>query len=132
MRFRLLVLTFAAGVLVGCGSTGGAESVADETLELTRAVPNPASPESPCGWIYAFNRQSGSRDACVYIWPTQEWTLAEETSPGHFSDELARGAIVHSVAVDFPIAVLKDSRRLFTAGQVEAVLDGDLIRRHGE
>ena len=127
MRTTLLFMTlFVPGACVSADALGARET---GSVQIHLATPDAASSEAPCGWIYAFDRASGQPDACVYIWPDDSWSLGYEMQPGFYGDERARGVVVQGAASAFPAGVLRDARRLYVTGGVEASLDGQSIGR---
>jgi hypothetical protein len=127
MHLHVAILTAVLGLLTSCTASRHAENAETGALEITRAEPNRAVPDSPCGWIYAFDRRSEGPDLCIYIWPTRTWTVAEETSRGYFGDVVAGGNIEDGIALAFPADLLRDARVLYVAGGVGARLDGRSI-----
>jgi hypothetical protein len=116
-------------LVASCTTTKTSTTPEPTSLVITRAEPYSPEPGAPCGWIYAFHRPEERPNLCVYVWQNETWSLASESGPGAFQDELARGCILTGTAVGFPTDELRDAGMLYVAGQVDALLDGEAISR---
>ena len=89
----------------------------------------------PVGWIYAFDDVEGRKNRCVYIWSDESWSLAEETSPGYFGDQLTMSCMGPAnetgmaPALDFPADALLGWRDVYVAGGIAATYNGKAIPR---
>ena len=103
MLVRVATFLVSTVLLIGCAASGTSEGYETGVLVITRAEANPVSPESPCGWIYAFDQPNGRPDLCVFIWPNGTWTLGAESTRGYYGDVLSSGSLENGVALGFPV-----------------------------
>ena len=140
MRFRMDLLPLVLPFVLTWSSCAGPTASPSAPVEPQSALfidalfPD-AGERRPIGWIYALDDAQGRKNRCVYVWSDRTWSLAEETSPGYFGDEivLRRIGVENDAgvapALDFPTDALDGWRTVYVAGSVSATYKGLAIPR---
>ena len=83
------------------------------------------------GWIYLNYDSESAAEAVVYVRDELKqatWELAEQTTPGYFGKNIARGRVgANGLLLEFPHDGFAKVRDLWVSGELEATANGRKI-----